>query len=396
MIVVSAIVSFLIAAVIVFFLMRHFYHQRLDPLHTSHKDLRHAFNQQVDDLTVQKEKLEAILSSMVEGVIVIGIDGRLQHVSPNFCQMLELRSKDTGGKLYWEVISNQEINDSIKEALKHQTALKKEIDIIGMEESFFSMQISPVIDRQGQLINLVAVFHEITELKKLERIRTEFVANVSHELKTPLTAIKGFVETLRLGAKDDPQAADRFLNIIDKQTQHLEHLVNDLLVLSSIESKEVKMVFVPESLALIVQAIGALYKKRFEEQNHQLSVEISQDLPKVLVDRQRIEQVFSNLLDNALKFTPAGGKIDIQARVDGAYVRVDIKDNGMGIAAEHLPRIFERFYRVDKSRSKDAGGTGLGLSIVKHIVQAHQGRLHVQSTAGQGSVFSVFLPIRRV
>ncbi len=147
---------------------------------------------------------------MVEGVIVINSKGRIEHASPNFCQLLELRSKETQDKLYWEVIWNQEINDSLKEALLHKRAVRKEINIIGPQESFFSMQISPVMDREDKLLSLIAVFHDITELKKLEKIRAEFVANVSHELKTPLTAIKGFVETLKTSAKDDPVAVDAF------------------------------------------------------------------------------------------------------------------------------------------------------------------------------------------
>jgi two-component system phosphate regulon sensor histidine kinase PhoR len=329
---------------------------------------------------------------MVEGVIVIDSKGKIKHASPNFCQLLELRSKETQGKLYWEVIWNQEINDSLKEALSYKKAVKKEINIIGPKESFFSMQISPVLDREDKLLSLIAVFHDITELKRLEKVRTDFVANVSHELKTPLTAIKGFVETLQTSAKDDPVASSRFLDIIDKQTQRLENLVNDLLVLSSIESKEVKMNFSAEPLDKVISSILALQKKNIEDRGHQVTMDIPEDLPKVLVDRQRIEQVFLNLLDNAVKFTAPGGKISIQARWERPYVRVEVKDNGVGIPAEHLSRVFERFYRVDKARSREAGGTGLGLAIVRQIVSAHQGKIEVESSSGVGSTFRIFLP----
>jgi two-component system phosphate regulon sensor histidine kinase PhoR len=308
---------------------------------------------------------------MVEGVIVINSKGQIEHASPNFCQLLELRSKETQGKMYWEIIWNQEINDSIKEALLFKHAVRKEINIIGPQESFFSMQISPVMGREGKLLSLIAVFHDITELKRLENVRAEFVANVSHELKTPLTAIKGFVETLKVSAKDDPVARLRFLDIIDKQTQNLENLVNDLLIVSSIESKEVKMNIMAEPLNKIIASVMALQKKIIENKGHQVSVDIPADLPNILVDRQRMEQVFLNLLDNAVKFTPPGGQLSIRAFWEKPYVRVEVKDNGVGIPAEHLSRVFERFYRVDRARSREAGGTGLGLAIVRQIVSAH-------------------------
>jgi len=345
-------------AILVFFFSRHFYRRRISQILNSHDNARNDFLKQLKSSWLDRENLETILSSMVEGVIVIDAKGKIEHASPNFCQLLELRSKETQNKLYWEVIWNQEINDSIKEALLHKRAVRKEINIIGPQETFFSMQISPVMDREEKLLSLIAVFHDITELKKLERIRAEFVANVSHELKTPLTAIKGFIETLKTSAKDDPAALNRFLDIIDKQAQRLENLVNDLLILSSIEFKEVKMNFMAEPLNKIVASVMALQKKVIEDKGHQVILDIPADLPKVLVDRQRMEQVFLNLVDNAVKFTPPGGKISIQAHWEKPYVRVEVRDNGVGIPAEHLSRVFERFYRVDRARSREAGGTG--------------------------------------
>jgi two-component system phosphate regulon sensor histidine kinase PhoR len=380
-------------AILVFLLSRHFYHRRISQIRYSNNNARNDFLKQLNTSWIDRENFETILSSMVEGVIVINSKGKIEHASPNFCQLLELRSKETQNKLYWEVIWNQEINDSIKEALLHKRAVRKEINIIGPEDSFFSMQISPVMDGEDKLLSLIAVFHDITELKKLEKIRAEFVANVSHELKTPLTAIKGFVETLKTSAKDDPVALARFLDIIDKQAQRLENLVNDLLILSSIEFKEVKMNFMAESLNKIVCSVMALQKKIIEDKGHQVTVDIPEDLPKILVDRQRMEQVFLNLLDNAVKFTAPGGKISIQAKWDKPYVCVELKDNGTGIPPEHLSRVFERFYRADKARSRDAaGGTGLGLAIVHQIVTAHQGKIEVESSPEVGSTFRIFLP----
>ena len=193
-----------VIAFLVFLSSRHFYQQRISQIRYSYDNVHNDFLKQLSTSSLDRENFETILSSMVEGVIVIDAKGKIKHVSPNFCQLLELRSKETQDKMYWEVIWNQEINDSIKEALFYKQAVRKEINIIGPQEFFFSMQISPVMDRDNKLLSLIAIFHDITELKKLEKVRAEFVANVSHELKTPLTAIKGFVETLKSSFKDDP------------------------------------------------------------------------------------------------------------------------------------------------------------------------------------------------
>lgn len=388
----SVILIVLAESVLVFLVVRHFYRLRISKLHFTHDNARNDFLKQLSTTTIDRENFEAILSSMVEGVIVINAKGRIEHASPNFCQLLELRSKETQNKLYWEVIWNQEINDSLKEALLQKRAVKKEINIIGPQESFFSMQISPVMGKDDKLVSLIAIFHDITELKKLEKVRAEFVANVSHELKTPLTAIKGFVETLKASAIEDPVAAGRFLDIIDKQAQRLEDLVNDLLILSSIESKEVKMHFTAEPLNKIVSSVIALQKRIIEDKQHEVTVDIPADLPKVLVDRQRMEQVFLNLIDNAVKFTPPGGKLRIRAYWEQPNICIEVKDNGVGIPADHLSRVFERFYRVDRARTREPGGTGLGLAIVRQIVIAHQGKIEVESSSGAGSTFRIFLP----
>jgi len=340
-----------------------------------------------------KNELNAILSSMVEGVMVIGRDERILYVSPNLSDMFRMRSKDVALKPYWEVIPHQQINSCIKEALKQKQAVNKEITLLGAQDIFFSLQVSPVV-QEGHLSSVVAVFHDITELKKLIRVRSEFVANVSHELKTPLTSIKGFAETLgEEGGLEDAANTRKFLGIIQKQAQRLEMLVDDLLSLSAIESKEAKMDAAAQDVAPIIQSVVAMRKPAIDAAGHRITVDVPPALPKVYIDRNRIEQVFINLLDNAVKFTPAKGEVRIRARAEGPFVRVDIEDTGVGIAPEHLSRIFERFFRVDKARSIESGGTGLGLAIVKHIVQAHQGKVEVQSIPGRGSTFSVFLPL---
>lgn len=356
-------------------------------------ELSLSIQKKLEQMSNEKDKLEAILSSMVEGVLVISMEGRLLHLNHTFLDMFEVRSRDWSNKYYWEIIANQTVNEFLREAIKQKEGLRKEITLMHPQEMVFSMQASPIVDPSGQFMSLVAVFHDITELKKYERLRTEFVANVSHELKTPLTSIKGFIETLQGGAIQESAHATRFLDIMAKQTQRLENLVNDLLVLSSLESRNGKMNFVKADMVQVIHAVVLMKKKQIEEFHHTLTIEIPSSLPMVKMDTQRMEQVFLNLLDNAIKFTSVGGNIIIKTAVEGQFLKVDVIDNGPGIAAEHLNRIFERFWRVDQSRSQETGGTGLGLSIVKHIVEAHQGRVSVESTLGQGAKFSVFLPL---
>ena len=341
----------------------------------------------------EKTQLTMILSSMVEGVVIIDADEKIILLSPQVSTMLDLRSKDTIGKAYWEIIRNEEIISTLKDALREQKAIYKDITIIFPSESFFRMQISPVLSEDGEFLGVVAVFHDISEIKRLENLRSEFVANVSHELKTPLTSIKGFVETLKGGALSDEKLAKRFLDIIQVQTEKLENLVTDILTLSTLESKDVKMKFESISIVIVLTSVVDLYKTQIEKKNLTLEMDLGKNLKFISVDCQKIEQVFSNLLDNAIKFTPAGGEIAIRAYQENSFVRIDVKDSGVGIAEEHLPRLFERFYRVDKSRSREFGGTGLGLAIVKHIVQAHNGKITVTSQVDNGSIFSVFLPI---
>lgn len=337
-------------------------------------------------------RLGTILSRMVEGVIVIDNHEKVLTLSQPLIDMLDLRSRQAVGRSYWEVVRNAEINSLLKETLTKKVAQKRELEILFPQESFFNVQTSPILNDKKEILGVVAVFHDITELKRLEKIRSEFVANVSHELKTPLTSIKGFVETLASGALNDAKSAKKFLVIIQRHTEKLEDLVNDLLSLSSIESKEAKWNFEPLVLREVIHNVVSLYKEKAEQKHQNLAVNIPRDLPDIFADRLKIEQVFSNLIDNAIKFTSESGTITVEAFSTEAFVCVLIKDSGIGIPAEHLPRVFERFYRIDKSRSRDLGGTGLGLAIVKHIIQAHNGKISVESEVDKGSTFSVFLP----
>lgn len=390
---------FLYAAIVIViffgvFIFRRLYQKTLSK-DRDIKNLHDQINHLIKQSSAERSELNVILSSMVEGVLVIGKDEKIQYISPNVSDMFDFRSKELTAKPYWEVIPHGQIVQAIKETLNFNVAVSREIVLLQQQDIYFNLQISPVLNEK-KLMGAVAVFHDITELKKLLRMRSEFVANVSHELKTPLTSIKGYVETLNEhGGLDDTATTQKFLNIIHKQTLRLESLVKDLLTISAIESKEVAMDFQMCDFSILMQNVMHVIKASLEKSNHKIILNLPKDLPKVFVDRNRMEQVFINLVDNAIKFTATGKNIEVNAEVQGIYIKIDVKDAGMGIPPEHLPRLFERFYRVDKSRSMELGGTGLGLAIVKHIVMAHQGRIDVKSKLGEGSTFTVFLPIHK-
>lgn len=355
-------------------------------------EMSEQLEKKIKAITEDKNKMEAILSSMREGVIVFDNNENILLFNSSLYQMLELRSEKYIGRPFWEIISNNEINSILKQTLEKKDSLSGQVSLLYPEARIIHIQTSPINDNQGRLLGIVGVFHDISNLKKLEKARSEFIANISHELKTPITSIIGFVETLRNGAIDDLKKRDEFLNIIYSHSQRLNNLLNDILSLSRIEFREIKMNFQPVSVKEILDNAQALYKNKIESKKQSLRVDIPSKLPPALTDPEMIVQAFSNLIDNAIKFTPERGKIMVKAQETDDFIRTDVTDTGIGMAEKHLSRIFERFYRVDKARSREVGGTGLGLAIVKHIVQANKGRITVRSQPGKGSTFSVFLP----
>jgi two-component system phosphate regulon sensor histidine kinase PhoR len=243
----------------------------------------------------------------------------------------------------------------------------------------------------GEREGTILVFHDLTRLKQLERTREEFVANVSHELRTPLSLIKGYVETLLDGARNNPEVAERFLRIIERNTQRLDLLIQDLLTISALESERIKLVLQPVNLRPLADKIFADLNSRAENKNMELINELPDLMAKA--DTNRIDQVLANLVENAIKYGRPHGQVSIGGKkIDGDEIEIHVSDDGPGIPAEALDRVFERFYRVDKARSRDQGGTGLGLSIVKHIVQAHGGKVWVESELGKGATFFFTLP----
>jgi two-component system phosphate regulon sensor histidine kinase PhoR len=250
----------------------------------------------------------------------------------------------------------------------------------------------PII-RNDRFDGAILVFHDITELRRLEKIRQDFVANVSHELRTPISSIKGYAETLLEGALEDKDNAKEFISIIYQDSNRLANLINDLLDLSKIESGKMKMNFIPlDPVSLIKRAVTVI-ENQAKAKSIALKLDFASDLPKIKADETRFSQVMINILDNAIKYSSEGGSATISAKVVNNALQIDISDTGIGISEKDLPRIFERFYRVDKARSRELGGTGLGLSIVKHIVSAHGGQVWVKSELGFGSTFSFTIPL---
>jgi two-component system, OmpR family, phosphate regulon sensor histidine kinase PhoR len=270
--------------------------------------------------------------------------------------------------------------------------VSRELELVWPVHKTLQINAAPIMGG-GSVAGCLMVAHDVTEIRKLEIIRTDFVANASHELKTPLTSIKGFVETLLEGALDDKEHAAHFLKIIQEHTDRLNNLINDLLDLSYLESKGLEIHKSPVQLKILVDNVLAGFnvpiKKRSIEAVNAISPEVA-----VSVDKAKIEQVFTNLIDNAVKFNKEGGSLTISAEKTSGTITLLVKDSGSGIPAKDLPRIFERFYRVDKARSREMGGTGLGLAIVKHIVELHGGTVGVESTEGLGSQFWFTLPLK--
>lgn len=336
---------------------------------------------------------EAILSSMAEGILVLDKKGGIVLMNPSLRRDFFVDIHPEGRKPL-EVMRNIVVGDMADKILKGdgQAVISREIAIHLQEEKIFKVNAVPII-QAGGVEGAVLVFHDITELRRLERLRQDFVANVSHELRTPLSSIKGYAETLLEGALDDAANAHDFVGIIHRDSQRLSKLIDDLLDLSKIESGKMKMVFLPVDMRGVILRVAAVLENQAKNKLVSLSVEAEEDLPKVMADESRLSQVILNLLDNAIKYTQEGGSVKISVRIEDEHARVDVADTGIGIPDEDISRIFERFYRVDKARSRELGGTGLGLSIVKNIISAHNGQVWASSQFGKGSIFSFTIPV---
>src|SRR5262245_11326728 len=349
----------------------------------------------IHDLGHEQAKATAILDGMIEGVIAV--DGRdiILLMNERARSMFGLDATRGERKPFLEVIRNTDLHEVFHESREagEGSVSHRELRLASPVER--RVQVNAVPLRLGpDEVGVVMVLHDVTELRRLEQVRTEFVANVSHELRTPLTAIQGYLETLLSGALEEQQNARRFLEIVFRHTERLGRLLNDLTDLSNIELGRVSLKLAPTRLDEVVDTVLAIMGPKAASGRVSLSSRLSADLPSVLADRDRLVQVVLNLVDNAVKYTPEGGRVTVQARTAGeGHVEIDVMDTGIGIPPVDLPRITERFYRVDKARSRELGGTGLGLAIVKHLVFAHGGQLRIESEPGRGTTVHVTLPI---
>jgi two-component system phosphate regulon sensor histidine kinase PhoR len=362
--------------------------------------LAEAMNQmaaQLDDriraIVQQRNELEVVLSSMVEGVLAVDMDERLIKINRAAAQMIGVDAAAATGRSIQEIVRNTALQQFVARALKSREPV--EGDIIANHGGERSLQAHGTMlrDAQGRSIGALIVLNDVTRLRQLENMRREFVANVSHELKTPITSIKGFVETLLQGAMSNPEDAQRFLGIIAKHAERLHAIIEDLLSLSRVEQESERREIALEPGMVKEVLTAAIQACRVSADAKNITIELAcEEKVRARLNAALLEQAVVNLLDNAIKYSEPGSVVQIAAARTNGEVAISVRDHGCGIRKEHIPRLFERFYRVDKARSRKLGGTGLGLAIVKHIVQAHSGQVSVQSTPGEGSTFTIRLP----
>lgn len=352
------------------------------------KDLGDSFNAMVEkirelftELSLKKDQLNSIISSIQEGLLVFDKNGTIVLSNESFKKIIQESAIE--GKYYWEVVRVPQFGELIKKVTEEGKSYVAEE--LQLQDKFFICSVTFLGFRE----ETVVILYDITEMKHVEKIKKDFVVNVSHELRTPLTAIKGFVETLEESVDEENR---HYVDIIRRNTDRLVNIVKDLLVLSELEERGTTLELEAVDLGEMVERIARLFDSRMKEKHIRQLVEIEEAIPPVRVDTFKLEQALINLIDNAVKYTEQG-TIAILVKAKDNRVMIEIRDTGIGIPEEHIPRIFERFYVVDKSRSKRLGGTGLGLSIVKHIVLLHNGTMQVTSTPSQGTVFSIMLPI---
>ncbi|TLS39146.1 two-component system histidine kinase PnpS [Pseudalkalibacillus caeni] len=345
---------------------------------------------------MQQNRLMTLIENMDSGLILIDAKGYINLVNKHFKETFEVEADQWLNKVYHEAIPFTELSSIIEETFMIEKTVRKQISLpIGIEIKHFDVSGAPILVNGDKLTGVVFVFHDISEIKKLEQMRKDFVANVSHELKTPVTSLKGFAETLLDGAMENKAFREHFLKIILEESDRLQSLIQDLLDLSKLEQAHFSLDWQKVDVCQLAENSILIMKKRADEKN--ITIDFSSDENAVIsADANRLKQVFLNLISNSINYTPPGGKIRITVTKQGETVKFKIADTGIGIDKEELPRIFERFYRVDKARSRNSGGTGLGLAIVKHIIEAHHASIKVESEPGEGTSFIItFLKERK-
>ena len=338
-----------------------------------------------------KAERQTLFNSMVEGVVLLDPTGRIQLVNQSLEKQFAL-SIDVRGQTLSEAFRRPELTQLLARLERERKVLSCELEVGGSEARYFEISAATVFDREGRAQGAILVFHDLTRIRQLENTRREFVANVSHELRTPLSLIRGYVETLRDGAITDPELSVKFLETIERNSNRLTNLIEDLLTISRLESGQITLQLRGIPLRPFASSLLAELQTRAKERGTTIVNEIPEGLTG-RADPDRLEQVFVNLIENAIKYGRPHGRVTVRGRAINSHVELCVADDGPGIPAEARERVFERFYRIDKARSRDAGGTGLGLAIVKHIVQSHGGKVWVESAPGHGAQFFFTLPV---
>ncbi|MGF9963456.1 two-component system histidine kinase PnpS [Bacillus rhizoplanae] len=340
---------------------------------------------------MQQDRLHTLIENMGSGMILIDSRGHVSLVNRSYKEIFHVTDEEYLHRLYYEAFTHKEIVELVEEIFMTEVKVRKQMLLpLEIERKHFEVYGAPIIGTNHEWKGIVLVFHDITELKKLEQMRKDFLANVSHELKTPITSIKGFSETLLDGAMENQQFLEHFLHIILKESDRMQMLIEDLLDLSKIEQQGFRLDMGVVDLKGLLEEVGMILENKASDKDIRLHVDVNEHI-SVVGDAGRLKQVFINLMNNAILYTPAGGIVSARLSYDSQNVYIKVSDTGIGIEKEEIPRIFERFYRVDKARSRNTGGTGLGLSIVKHLVEAHHGMITVESEIGVGTTFTVTL-----
>lgn len=347
----------------------------------------------INTITRQHNEVEAILSSMIEGVLAVDVRNRVVSINRAAAKFLNTDPSKAKGRTVEEVVRNTDFQAFIQDILNEEDSRQTEVMLPGHEDRIVRLDGATLTDSKGDKSGAVIVISDMTRMRRLEDVRRDFVANVSHELRTPITSIKGFAETLLEGAFREPEKAERFIQIIAKHSDRLNAIVEDLLTLSSLEegSQTRKITFEKVPVRPVLHSVIAMSTIKAEEKEITVELDCDEGI-KARINTMLLEQAILNLVDNAIKYSESKSRIQIEVRKANEMLTIAVRDNGCGIAREHQNRIFERFYVVDKSRSRKLGGTGLGLAIVKHIAEVHGGYVTLESSPGSGSTFSVQLP----
>lgn len=360
-------------------------------LEEAFEEMQTGLREREGQLVENSQRLEAVLSSMIEGVLALEPNGQILLANGAACRMLSLHREKIVGRKLAEVVRIPELSNAIEKSQRERTYSKAEFKTLGDSSRTLKARVSMLADEDQPRV--AVVLHDVTELRQLETMRQDFVANVSHELKTPLASIKAYAETLRMGAIKDESRNVQFLEQIEFQADTLNHQIQDLLQLARVESGEKTFLIMDVDINIVCETLHRQFLDSALGRHLELHLRLAQSAPLARCDAGAIETVLKNLIVNAIHYTPEGGRVSIQTSVDEHWVVVSVVDTGIGIAPEQQARVFERFYRVDRARSRDMGGTGLGLAIVKHLTQAFGGTVTLESQLGKGSKFHVRLPL---